>query len=164
MNVTRTDLAWLAGFMDGEGTIGLHRSNAKSYPHPYIRPTFQVPNTDMRLIKRVVEIIEGVGCKASVCVSFKGGNGCKKAWRARVHAQKDLVILLPLLIPYLVSKDEQARLALEFCMRRSKRLNTKHWYEFKAADEAAYTQCLLLNKRGDGSPRDEPKLSLVVNG
>lgn len=33
MRVTETELAWLAGFLDGEGTIGISRCNAKKWPH-----------------------------------------------------------------------------------------------------------------------------------
>lgn len=165
MFATSTDIAWLAGFLDGEGTIGLSRQNSKNWPHPYLCPHLQAPNTDYRLIQRMVDIIEAIlGKKVTVCVSNKGGDGWKRAWRVKVKAQKDLVKLLPLLMPYLVGKREQSQIVLDFCLRRNQRLSSR-WYQFKDLDEGAYLQCLALNKRGEDRAEQQPpaKLSLVVN-
>ena len=138
MPVPQTDIAWLAGFFDGEGTISLHRANLKIWKHPYLCPTFQAPNTDKRLIIHAADIIEQmIGVRPSITVSNKGGNGCKKAWRVRVKSQRQLAVILPILMLYLVSKGRQAELVLAFCQRRTYR--QKHsWYEFKELDEAAY--------------------------
>lgn len=163
--VTTTDLAWLAGFLDGEGTIGLHRANNKNHAHPYLAPHLQAPNTDYRLIQRMKDIIEAViGKEISICVSNKGGDGWKRAWRVKVKAQRDLVNLIPLLMPYLVGKREQAQIVLDFCLRRNQRINAS-WYEFKELDEAAYLQCMALNKRGEDRAEQQPptKLALVSN-
>lgn len=141
-------IVWLAGLVDGEGTIGLHRSNHKNFPHPYLRPAFQIANTDMRLLNKAAEVIAAItGKRPSIVVANKGGDKWKRGYRLNVHTQWELVILLPMLKPWLIGKAEQAQLVLEFCQRRYARQSYK-WYEFASEDEIIYMRCLALNRRG----------------
>ena len=141
-------LAWLGGLVDGEGTIGLHRSNAKRFKHPYIGPHIQIVNTDTRLLHKAADIIEGVtGKHPSLVVSNKGGNGQKRGYRLKVGTQWEAVMLLPILRPYLVGKGEQADIVLAFAKRKYARLRYQ-WYEHAAEDQADYAKCLALNRRG----------------
>jgi len=148
---TEVELAWLAGIVDGEGTVGISRTNNKTQAHPYLRPHFQVVNTDMRIIDKTAQIIRDiVGKRVSVVVSNKGGKGCKRGYRIKVSTQWELLLLLPTLMPHLVAKREQAELAIEFCKRRHIRTERgAYWYEFKNEDEAAYSRSLELNRRGE---------------
>lgn len=151
MGAKDTDLAWLAGFLDGEGTIGISRTNAKACKTPYLRPHLQAPNTDHRAIDEMVRIISEVtGKRPSVCVSNKGDARWKRAWRVKVSTQWELLLLLPALLPHLRLKKRQAELALEFCKRKAARAANQNyrWYEFKDQDEAGYQECLALNARG----------------
>ena len=148
MDVKQTDLAWLAGFLDGEGTIGISRTNHKNQKTPYLRPLVQAPNTDRKAIDEMVRIIELVtGKKPSVCECNKGNENWSKAWRVKVSTQWELLLLIPAIIPYLILKKRQAELSLEFCKRKYAR-STKHWYQDKDLDEAGYMECLALNARG----------------
>lgn len=151
MNVRDTDFAWLAGFLDGEGTIGISRTNGKAWKHPYLRPTVQAPNTDRRAIDEMARIVEGVtGKRPSVCVSNQGSERCKRAWRVKVSTQWELLLLLPVLMPHLRLKKRQAELCLEFCKRKAGKSGRSgyRWHEFREQDEAAYHECLALNARG----------------
>lgn len=165
-NIKDTDLAWLAGFLDGEGTIGISRCNNKMQPHPYLRPHLQAPNTDRRLIEHMGRIIEGVTGKTQSITRPPMPAGQKTMYRLRVGTQWELAILIPLLLPYVVSKKRQSQLVLEFCQRKLGRNGGHRWYEFKEQDEAAYLECLALNKRGVPiMPETKPAvLKLVANG
>lgn len=166
MIASQTEIAWLAGFLDGEGTIGLHRANSKKWPHPYLAPHLQAPNTDLRLIERARDIIERItGVRPWRVVASKAAGRCKMSWRFMVKSQRQLAVLLPALIPHLISKHEQAEIVLQFVLRREGRMR-KRWYQYKELDEAAYLQCLALNKRGLDAPEpvtSPAALSLVVN-
>lgn len=151
MTVMDKDLAWLAGFLDGEGTIGISRTNSKASKTAYLRPHLQAPNTDVRAIEEMARIIgEITGKRPSICISHKGDDRCRRAWRVKVSTQWELLMLLPALIPHLRLKKRQAEIALEFCKRKASRASTGNyrWLEFKTKDEAGYHECLALNARG----------------
>ena len=150
MVASATDLAWLAGIVDGEGTIGISRTNSKSAPRPYLRPHFQVVNTNKAILGKVQRIVlEVTGKWHNLVVTNKATETWKQGYRIAVHTQWELLLLLPALLPYMASKCEQAEQVIEFCKRRGDRL-AKRWHEFAEQDEAAYSMCLGLNWRGAG--------------
>ena len=142
--------AWLAGLIEGEGTISLSRSNkiVNGRPsHPYIVCTFQVVNTNMVLLEKASDIFESIcGFRGHLTVTNHADN-CKTGYRVTIDAQKKLLVILPKIIPYLVSKREQAELVLAFCKRRNQRF-VKKWYQFAEIDIAAWERCKELNRRG----------------
>jgi len=149
MRPTDTDIAWLAGIVDGEGTISVHRSNAKRYKHPYLVPVLQIANTDLRILEKARSVLTAItGNPHNLIVSNKGGNGCKRGYRIKVGTQHELVLVLPLLMPFLQGKAEQASITLDFCKRKHARLKYR-WYEHKEQDELDHQRCLELNRRGE---------------
>jgi len=153
MRPSEPDLAWLAGIVDGEGTIGIHRTNVKSQKHPYLRPHIQIANTDLRILEKARVILTAItGRLHNTVVTNKGGNGQKKGYRIAANTQSAAVLLLPLLIPHLAGKREQAELVLDFSTRRCSRTGRgAKWYEFKDQDETEYARCLQLNRRGESA-------------
>ena len=117
-----TDLAYLAGLIDGEGTVTLekHGRRRKGNNEMGISPIVLVANTDYTLIQHTVNLFRKLGVnpyvksqnpkkknrrkKTCYWVTCKGLNKCKR-------------ILIPLL-PYLVGKQAQARLILEWIESR----------------------------------------------
>lgn len=159
MKAAPTDLAWLGGYLDGEGTIGISRTNGKAWKHPYLRPLVQAPNTDIRLSTRMADICEMVtGKRPSIVKCGATATSHRAITRVKVSTQWELLLLLPAVMPYLVAKKRQAELALEFSQRRHLRL-TKHWYQHKDLDELAYQECLILNERGASDEVRADKLS-----
>lgn len=159
MNYKDTDLAWLAGFLDGEGTIGIGRTNGKNYKHAYYRPYIQAPNTDDRPIKVMANIIESITGKEQSITINKSPNKQKNMYRIRIATQWELLMLLPMLMPYLTCKKEQAELTLSFVKRRFDR-GVRHWYQYKEQDDLDYQRSLLLNKRGTS---EEEKTAQIIN-
>lgn len=141
-------IAWLAGLVEGEGTVGLARCNSKSAPRAYLRPHFQIANTDLRILNKAFEIVSGITGKCPVITASTRPKACRKTgYVLKVHTQWELLLLLPKLAPFLISKREQAEIVFAFCSRRSHRL-ARRKRQFWEQDEAAYARTRALNKRG----------------
>lgn len=106
-----TDLAWLAGLFDGEGSVSVgwqkpspshlasHRTHGRWYFH------LTITNTHMATIGRARKIV-GFGR-----VHMKPSLGPRRHPCATYQFdQKQAIDLLRLLLPYLVTKKEQAEL------------------------------------------------------
>ncbi len=96
------DLAYMAGIVDGEGTIGARRrTNAKG--QAYVDFSISVANTDRRLIDWIQERFPGAVDLREQRQSHKH----KPLYRWTVNGQKGATIISALR-PYLVIKAEQA--------------------------------------------------------
>ena len=117
--IKETDKAWLAGIMDGEGYISLIRR------HTYYVPSVKVGNTNERLIHRCKEILDMAGIEYSVTYFDRGDRvNAKPSWDIVMESRPRVVAVLQLIQPYLVSKNEQAKLVLDWCSK-SKRKPTE---------------------------------------
>jgi hypothetical protein len=103
---------WLAGFIDGEGMIGISRRNGK-YPCYII--LISITNTDKKTICMIRETL-GYGYLQQV-VAGKGHLGKKDIWRVRFD-KINARILLPKILPYLMVKRIQAEILLKFPIQR----------------------------------------------
>lgn len=108
------DLLWLAGFIDGEGTITA--PHQKSRKKPFYTPVLSIANTDYTAVERCVEIIKKYTCEEKRILVYEHKD--KTHWKPRYTVQlskKTLVKrILQLLMPYLVIKREQAENILKF--------------------------------------------------
>ena len=141
--------AWLAGLIEGEGTIMLcRRSNKKIKGGLLLSPALLITNTNFALLEKAQEIVtELCGAKSSIHVKNKKRPvNCKIAWHLVVQAQKSLVELLPLLKPYFVGKTEQACLVTDFCKRRRDRCS--RYYKDTQLDWQIYWRLREINRRG----------------
>lgn len=108
--------AWLGGFIDGEGCFGIYRKRTAGKLFHY--PILDIVNTNPSDIDRAADIIRSVtGC--SIEARVRGGNDLPK-WSIRVIGFNRMRRLLPVLIPFLLGKQDEAKLLLEFC-------NTQEW-------------------------------------
>ena len=122
-----TDLAWLAGFIDGEGSFGFQGQkgvrpggNTRPYKRPYWIPRITVGNTDQPTLAYVLEVLSAYELPHFVWERTHRGinlNGHPKAdfWYVRAEGLKRCARWLPLLLPYLRTKHDQAKVMLEFC-------------------------------------------------
>ena len=119
------NLAWLAGFIEGDGSIGLgkHVQHNRTTYSPYIR----ISNTDALLIENCYKILDNLDLKYWLH-SKKTKNGT--AWDLQVKGFKRCQKLLPLLIPYLVGKKrKRAELTLEWITSRELTTNNRTYTE-----------------------------------
>jgi hypothetical protein len=113
-------LAWLAGFVDGEGTITLCRINeckTKSRT-THIRPIFQVVNTNYASLQECQTILESITgrCPTIHSKSFSGTRLAhwKDSYQIQIVKQQDVKKICQTLIPYLITKKLQAELLVKF--------------------------------------------------
>ena len=121
--VTREEIAWLAGIWDGEGTISV-RHNTKIHQ---FSPRMHIVNTNSQIVLKSLKILEKIGATPYLREKGKGGfDGSKKqCWILGVDTLAKSKIILEKLLPYLVGKKPQAEILLRFVNSRLKRYN-KH--------------------------------------
>ncbi len=121
-SIKKTDLAWLAGVIDSDGSIGFE-SGRKTGSNITVRVT--VTNTDDVLISEVLRIYSILGI-SNYCKKRKkfgnDGHNRKPIYDLQVHRLREVRDILNLVIPFMHSKRRKAELAVEFCnIRISKR-------------------------------------------
>lgn len=132
----RTDLAYVAGIIDGEGYIGICKRHRKMYSKGY---TFQlsvsVCSTDEWLCTWL-----GFAFGGSVALRFPGNSKHSPSWNWQIRT-KQAGQFLKLIVPYLKIKRPQAEIAIKFqeAKVRSAFKSERQW----ALEEA---QSILLKK------------------
>ena len=131
--MTDTDLAWAAGFIDGEGCITILVDRGRH------TAAITVGQVNRRPLDRLQEILGG---SVGPCKDDKGGH-----FQWRVYAEKAAVAAEKLL-PYLKNKDQQALYLLRF--QGTKGTIDKHpkvTPEIADYQSYLYSQVKYLNRR-----------------
>lgn len=139
--LTPTQLAYLAGIMDGEGDFGIHlykRSDTKKRLRQYgLKATARIAQARKSLL---TGIASDVGPE---CVAI-GNTGLNRAYHVLRFKHAPLRELIPLLLPYLRLKRRQAEIVLEFlCMPRCTGRNGVGMQEWKRRLRLRYECCKL---------------------
>lgn len=140
---TQTQLAYLAGILDGEGSIYIQSRNRNNSINYF--PRFQIVNTNKELLDWVKEIFGGI-------VYEKPRKHLNPNWRMQYEwfsTREQIDQILPLIIPFLIIKKKHAEVMLEF---RKTFLNKKSFKISKEINEFrkdCLTQLKALNKRGN---------------
>lgn len=111
-----SELAYLAGIVDGEGTITLERSGIRRLNGVMgLSPKVLVSNTDTAIIQFSINVMERMGVVPHVKCQLGTYKGRRKTcyWLSVAGLAKTKKVLVPLL-PFLVGKQAQARLLLDF--------------------------------------------------
>ena len=103
-------LSWLAGFIDGDGSIhiGVRIQNNNGHDYVAIKPVLNV--TQHIQYKWVCEYIRDMLIKGQVYVANRSNASAKATWQT-LKAQ-EIVDLLEKLLPYLIVKKHQAEMVL----------------------------------------------------
>jgi hypothetical protein len=146
VQLEKHEASWLAGLIDGEGSIGIHKSFRSSGTVKY-RPVVVVSNTHLGLIQRIASLIPG-----SIKIHNLGRHiamSHKVLYQFNVRAIYQLE-LLEAISPFLIIKYTQAQLLSRMCtlLRESPNRGavTHH-----AVFERLWQECRELNKRGTGA-------------
>jgi hypothetical protein len=100
--IADTDIAWAAGILDGEGSIGAYTNGNGGRVL-----SVQVGNTDFRMVQKLHDMFGGCLRETNPCAS--GRTYWQWKTTSRVAAS-----CLRLVLPYLITKKEQAEVALVF--------------------------------------------------
>ena len=117
------DLGWLAGVLDGEGSVILGVFNRKDNTKQYFtRVCFY--NSDEDVINKIVKILDGNQIPPYVESRLQYGNlGNRKGFTVTVGKQEAIVKLLNLIKDDLTCKRTRAELLIRFCESRVKHQN-----------------------------------------
>ena len=109
-NMTNEQIAYLAGIIDGEGTISVSRKKDKTMKRKMsLRPFLSVANTNLELIQWMYEIT-GLGQMSKLRISKNIKHTPFKRWTVWTRQAEQIVKLI---LPYLIVKKLQALACLE---------------------------------------------------
>ena len=133
----REELAYLAGIIDGEGSIRIERSTRN-----YYRLRISVANTSIALMKWLQKKCGNTFIKER---KRKGNRRQQYQWDS--NRLFDVVTLLTDLLPYLIIKHDHSLVALEFAEIKKSR---KRRYSDKQKKEIVllFEKMKVLNSRG----------------
>lgn len=111
-------LAYIAGIIDGEGSIMIQRQASKSFMeqraksgclHPHYAPAIRVGMLD----RRPLDFIVNVTCQGFVHEE-KPYHHKRPMFRWMARSKHEIIPFLTLIVPYMIVKKEQAELCLKF--------------------------------------------------
>ncbi len=117
-------LSWLAGIIDGEGTITICRCRSHKGIYGQIRPIVQVVNTNMLIMKQCQKLFQQLTGNKCHIKTFNSGNtfkANKQCYRIQITGYKSTSIICLALIPYLIAKRIQAELLIDLARIRTVR-------------------------------------------
>ncbi len=144
--------AYLAGIIDGEGSITLTRHTAGYMRGRYIYPLVRVANTDTSLFVWIKERVP-YGHRG---YTSKMNSRCKDVFHVTWAAREAIAVLREVL-DYLVIKRSRAEIVLDLFERTDKlKIESKKGFgkgyrltpEIVELREAAFAKVALLNRRG----------------
>lgn len=115
VEISQTQLAYIAGVIDGEGCFSLSPQNAQR--NGYIIADVSIYQAKIRLLYYIVALIGPDNCSI-----YSGKTKRISALRFKASC---LIWLLPMLIPHLFLKKEHAELMLKFLTIRKARVGRK---------------------------------------
>lgn len=109
-------ISWLAGFMDGDGTMGVYKQRNRGGKFVYYANVGFVNNSDLN-IARVKDVLNSNGIGYNEYTNTSNG---RKAKVVQVTKNSERIKCLTALLPYLVGKRARAELVLRFLERNRK--------------------------------------------
>lgn len=106
-DVSKTDLAYMGGIIDGEGSVRIFKSVIRDNYDNY-KCTTNVTNTDKRLLDWIKNTFKIGWIQSRKFQSQKW----KQSW-AWILRTEEIKAFLPLVLPYLLIKQEHAKMVLE---------------------------------------------------
>lgn len=103
-NPQETDVAWLAGLIDGEGSFTITKNRYAPDKPPNVKAALTIPSTDERIIAKTMQVIRSMGIKPYLC-EHPPKTKRKRYWVVGITKLADLAKITELLIPYLMRND-----------------------------------------------------------
>lgn len=116
-----SDLHWLAGFIDGEGSIIMKRqggSRLRAMNLDYYAPNIRICNTCEKTFDIVVDILKRHELPFHVTRRTPDNPNWKPSWDISVNGLKRCLHWLEVFLPYLRTKQDQAEWMREFIVER----------------------------------------------
>ena len=160
--VTQIEIGWLAGFIDGEGYIGISQYKTRNRRTSY-SCAIQICNTDEAMILKAQKIIQKMGINPYIKADgykLKNKESHKNVWTLKVHRMNKIIPILETVNPYLTgTKKERGELVLEYCQSRLQSFVPGSHYNIMTEREAQIIDfCIAKQKRGTSETTREAQL------
>jgi hypothetical protein len=139
--------SWLAGFIDGEGSIGLYKEfdKRKGEKYFYYRPAIQITNTDFNSL-------EFIKCMLScgnpiVNVSLKSDKH-QFTYQYKIRKVEDIEYVLSCIVSRLKIKHIQAVKIIQYLQNRKSSFKKGWYHPITEQDHKIYDELKILNYRG----------------
>src|SRR5713101_5131642 len=106
------ELGWLAGMIDGEGSMGAYLRQGVKTPH--FKPIVQSSGTHKGGLEHLHGILERMEVGHHIVWQKPRQERYRPCWHVTIVGMKRIPTLLTALAPYLVIKREQADLLMEW--------------------------------------------------
>lgn len=154
--VTNTELAWLAGLWDGEGSITIFTHQEKD-GNKKICPTLLVVNTNPAIIAEAARILDKLGTSFHVFERNNPNPKHKDAIQLNTRNQQYIKIALEAMLPYLVGKKAQAELTLRYVNKKIEQSKVNKRPRYDIEDFEIQSAVQLMNRRGKDSDTSTTK-------
>lgn len=143
-----TDKAYIAGFIDGEGCIGIYQRH-KGKDKGHYEPKVSIGQSNKEILEKILKMMDNL--KSSyVSLSCKGtiGNRTKDYYQLNIFRLSSIKELLEEIYPYLILKQKQAEIMLNFVNHRLTLKNkvTNNLRGYGDFDKECYLQLKKLKK------------------
>ncbi len=137
--MTDIERGWLAGIIDGEGTICCQWVTAGG--HQYLHPRITVYNNNPQIVETARRLFEEI-TEYPLPRTVQNKNG---GYSISVTRRKDLIKVLDWVLPDLIGKSEQAQALLEHFRERIRKPNDRP--ARRNADEKFFAKMQGINAR-----------------
>lgn len=132
--MTKVEAAWLAGFIDGEGTLSARKNNVD-----YVLGYLNIYNTNVQVIKYITSLIGGHVSRTNRATSRH-----KEGLKVSLYGRSTLPVIRAI-TPFLRIKQQQAQLLVELFTIQSR--STKSHREIKE-QRRIMGHLVKLNRKG----------------
>jgi hypothetical protein len=163
-SLTEADLAWLAGYWDGDGWIGISKAKRSVTKKNRYSASVMTVTTSERIAHRVKDMMERLGCpvtsqykKPAEKLSSWSGKSyvCKEKWYLTIRSNAGAKKFLEAVQPYLVEKGVCADLVLRYITWRETMPNQIH--SSRATMIAREAESIIRLLRLDRERNDPPE-------
>ena len=111
--MNEVDKAYLAGIIDGEGCITIRKQGS------YYVPSVLIGNTNETLINHIKALLDYESIEYCMRYEDRGDRiNARPSWTINLSSRDRVIKFLNLVLPYLVSKKDQALLVLDWCSKK----------------------------------------------
>ena len=142
-----TDLAYLAGIIDGEGCLGAHLINKARNPYGgNVSFKLAIDNCSICLIEKIQSYYEEMNLKYHMEIGRIRPNSTKQAHRIVIYSMYDIAKLLRAIYPYMISKKKEAELMIGWIAKWKSAKNGNRYSFPKPSTIERYTIVQLLKE------------------
>lgn len=142
--MSQTEFAWAAGFIDGEGHLGIHYrlSTKRRWVYHIGDAQLSVTNTSSESLVALQKVFGGLG---TILPAYTRPRH-KPIFRWAICRMIDIARVLLAILPYVVTKRRQTELLLAYCASRISRRGKRH--PISEIELSMIRELKALNKRG----------------